>query len=418
MNPLFSPLSLLLAALAILLLWGLPGLVATRLLHAQGHLPRGPWSRHLLYAGLPLLLFALWPRTGHTSSEADPTTDRDSARSSRHWRVAGMSVLTLHLLLLAGVGLFGQRAWALLRHSPDPFQAEAATQMRATASKWFAAHPAFATHRDQLGVPEVVALSPLVFDPHLERWSGQAVVRHQQGDEALAFTLIPDPTRPLEFSLRLGLPPVTASRVVSQLQEALSAADRFQSPGENGAELQILKVSGLPYDPRQQHREGRVQIRHGERAEELLFVMRYGDPSQCLLNIQVDESELPTLQSPEVRLLLLQILEGTPSLQNWGAPPVNCELVLVAETATDPIAARRWGKAVVKSPAGLTEVRFTLEWRNRAQKHLRLLIAPPAFLESDPMAPTLAGQPLGGLAILPAEPTPTVSLPLAVSVQD
>jgi hypothetical protein len=34
------------------------------------------------------------------------------------------------------------------------------------------------------------------------------------------------------------------------------------------------------------------------------------------------------------------------------------------------------------------------------------------------MAPTLAGQPLGGLAILPAEPTPTVSLPLAVSVQD
>jgi hypothetical protein len=73
---------------------------------------------------------------------------------------------------------------------------------------------------------------------------------------------------------------------------------------------------------------------------------------------------------------------------------------------------------VVKSSAGLTEVRFTLEWRNRAQKHLRLLIAPPAFLESDPMAPTLAGQPLGGLAILPAEPTPTVSLPLAVSVQD
>jgi hypothetical protein len=161
-----------------------------------------------------------------------------------------------------------------------------------------------------------------------------------------------------------------------------------------------------------------VQIRHGERAEELLFVMRYGDPSQSLLNIQVDESELPTLQSPEVRLLLLQILEGTPSLQNWGAPPVNCELVLVAETATDPIAPRRWGKAVVKSSAGLTEVRFTLEWRNRAQKHLRLLIAPPAFLESDPMAPTLAGQPLGGLAILPAEPTPTVSLPLAVSVQD
>jgi hypothetical protein len=206
--------------------------------------------------------------------------------------------------------------------------------------------------------------------------------------------------------------------VVSQLQEALSAADRFPSPGENGAELQILKVSGLPYDPRQQHREGRVQIRHGERAEELLFVMRYGDPSQSLLNIQVDESELPTLQSPEVRLLLLQILEGAPTLRNWGAPPVNCELVLVAETATDPIAARRWGKALVRSGAGVTEVRFTLEWRNRAQKHLRLLIAPAASAESAPTALTLPGQPSGGLAILRPEPPPTISLPLAVSVQD
>ena len=332
--------------------------------------------------------------------------------------MAGVAILSLNLLLLAGIGLFGQRAWALLRPSPDPFQAEAATQMRATASKWFAAHPAFATHRDQLGVPEVVALSPIVFDPHLERWSGQAIVRHQQGDEALAFTLIPDPMRPLEFTLRLGLPPVTAPRVVSQLHAALSAADRFPSPGENGAELQILKVSGLPYDPRELHRKGCVQIRHGEQEEELPFVLRYGDQSQSLLSIQVDESELPTLQSPEVRLLLLQILEGAPTLRNWGAPSVTCELVLVAETATDPIAARRWGKALVKSGAGVTEVRFTLEWRNRAQKHLRLLIAPAASAESDPTALTLPGQPGGGLAILQPEPPPTISLPLAVSVKE
>jgi len=428
MNPLFSPQSLLLAALAILLLWGLPGLVATRLLSAQGRLPRGPFSRLLPSAGLPLLLFALWPRAGQPrtgqsragqpSSEADSTTDCNSTPSSWHWRVTGVAVLSIDLLLLAGVGVFPQRAWPLLWPSQEGFRAEAAAQMRATASNWFVAHPAFANHRDQFGVPEVVALSPIVFDPHAGQWTGEALVRHQQGDESLAFTLIPSETQTLEFDLRLGLPPVTASRVLSQLQAALSAADRFQSHGDGGEEIQILKVSGLPYDPRQQHREGCVQVRHGEREEELLFVMRYGDPSQSLLNIQVDESELPTLQSPEVRLLLLQILEGTPSLANRGAPPVTCELVLVAETSTDPIAARRWGKAVVKSPAGLTEVRFTLQWRNRAQKHLRLLIDPPVSPEFDPTAPTVPGQPLGGLAILPPEPAPTVSLPLAVSVKD
>jgi hypothetical protein len=105
--------------------------------------------------------------------------------------------------------------------------------------------------------------------------------------------------------------------------------------------------------------------------------MQWRDRSQGQLDFRLDDAQLPPMKSSQVKLLLSQVIEGSPAFETEGAESARPELLTIEEVSFDPAAQRRRGLATVKTAEGLSEVRFTLDWRDRALGQLRVRIDTP-----------------------------------------
>lgn len=380
MNALLIPIAL--AVVWAVLLWLLPVMVAGRILHEK-HYPGGWLAFGLIpLSGLPLMGLAMLLPDRSPNAAAKP---RSLAQPSN---LAGLGLLGT--CLVAGVVRAGLPVLAQLS-GPAPVPGLNDPQVTAALQQRFAELPLFQSQRDELGVPEVVSVSEVMFEPGTRRRMGRAMLRHRQGEETVYFSVRPGAQRGAAPKIEvdpLPLPPVNAPRVAALLRRAVSSTPRFQARSLRDEQWKLSNITELSSSADGMQRNGVLTLQYPEGEEDLRFQVTLRNQILGQIVAQIVEPELPKLKSTDVELALLQVLEVAPMFRSDNTAATHPELMLVEEVSFDPLQEQRKGLATVKAKGSIRQVPFTLTWRDRNRGQFRISLDQPELPPVD--APEVA----------------------------
>lgn len=365
---------ILIGLFSSLLLWIAPVALAGLAMREKGYSRLWLLLGLIPCLGLPLLLVSLCLRNRNALA----------GETASHWthasHVAGVGLI-ITSLFFGSMGILASQIPAfqfVLRPAELPPLND--PQLSSQLATVLAEHPMFRAQHADLGTPRIVQVSETAYDADGQRREGRGTVRHRLGDEELGFSVHwQDPSRSA-YAIALdepSLPSLNTPRLVPLLKTSLLASPLYQPRQAELGEVAVVEVVESAFSAQDQRREGRLKVRHSQGEDDLRVVMQWRDRSQGQLDFRLDDAQLPPMKSSQVKLLLSQVIEGSPAFETEGAESARPELLTIEEVSFDPAAQRRRGLATVKTAEGLSEVRFTLDWRDRALGQLRVRIDTP-----------------------------------------
>jgi hypothetical protein len=359
-----------------LLLWVAPVALAGLVLREKGYTRLWLLPAVVPCLALPLLLVALCLRNRNDLP----------GETSSHWtrasHVAGAGLIVTSLFC-GSVGILASQIPAVrvgLGLVPAEIPKLDDPQLTGQLTAVLADSPLFQSQREDLGAPRIVSLAETAYDAQAQRRQGRVIVRHLLGDEDLGFTVQWQDSSRNALAIVLdepSLPSLKTPRLTPLIRKALRASPLFQQRQPELGELTVGEISESTFSVAEQRREGRVKVRHSQGEDDLRVVLEWRDRNQGQLQFLFDDAQLPAVKSPQVKLLLSQVIEGSPAFETEEGEAARPEVVTIDEVSFDAEGQRRKGLATIKTAEGLGEVRFTLDWRDRALGQLRVRIDTP-----------------------------------------